>query len=666
MLTKARTLPAVHAARFCLLCLGSLIAASAVTESTSGQKIQSEEHNDAPIARLTAAVNAALGLRAATIVTLAIDPDSTDEPIVAVVPIEGVPFILDLEPYSVRGENYQVLAQIADGSSLVRVEPGPVRTLRGSLVGVPGSVVAGSLLQDGLHARIVFPDGGEYWIEPIGSRVAGASPNDYVVYHGDDVLKSGGSCGTDATLVAPVGKGVGVGQGGVAGGGESICVAEFAADADYEYFQAYGSVSAVEARINSIINTVNVQYERDVGITHIITTIIVRTAEPDPYSEMYVGPLLVEFRAHWLANHAGIHRDLAQLFTGKDLIHSAIGYAWIGAVCTEYGFSVVRSDWSNNFDCVTAWHAHELGHNWGANHCACADPSYTMNPWGTCANEFHPEYTIPEIIAFRDSRTCLDRCDDGAGGAPPPAPSALSATAMSSSEIDLTWTDNADDESGFEIERSLNGNNQWASIAAVDPNVTSYPDTGLAAATTYFYRLLAYNNNGDSPYSNIDSATTDDDGTASIEAELTGLSITNGTWLSGGLVDLELSDDSYVVIDAAQQGNKYKAESIVTATSPLTSVSQLDLTIEVGVDANNVKITVYLFNFNNNKWSRIDSYAQPQGDTERAYLDLANPNRYVNSTSGEIRVKILTQATANQTPGGYIARIDHVQVDLAP
>ena len=40
---------------------------------------------------------------------------------------------------------------------------------------------------------------------------------------------------------------------------------------------------------------------------------------------------------------------------------------------------------------------------------------------------------------------------------PPAAPAALTATAISYARIDLTWTDNADNEASFEIERSTTG-----------------------------------------------------------------------------------------------------------------------------------------------------------------------------------------------------------------
>jgi hypothetical protein len=92
---------------------------------------------------------------------------------------------------------------------------------------------------------------------------------------------------------------------------------------------------------------------------------------------------------------------------------------------------------------------------------------------------------------------------------PPTAPSGLSATATSSSQINLAWTDNSNNEDGFKIERCQGaGCSSFAQIATVGAGVTSYPDTGLAAATSYSYRVRAYNAGGDSAYSNTASATT--------------------------------------------------------------------------------------------------------------------------------------------------------------
>lgn len=93
-------------------------------------------------------------------------------------------------------------------------------------------------------------------------------------------------------------------------------------------------------------------------------------------------------------------------------------------------------------------------------------------------------------------------------GGPPDAPSNLTATAISSQIISLSWTDNATNEAGFEIQRKEGAGGTYATIGTVGPNVTVYSDIGLNPETTYFYRVRAGNFQGDSAWSNEASATT--------------------------------------------------------------------------------------------------------------------------------------------------------------
>ncbi len=89
----------------------------------------------------------------------------------------------------------------------------------------------------------------------------------------------------------------------------------------------------------------------------------------------------------------------------------------------------------------------------------------------------------------------------------PPAPGDLRVTAVTASQVDLAWTDNANNEQGFKIERSFDGQT-FTEIASVGSNVTTYSDNTVAPATLYFYRVLAFNNFGNSVSSNIVDATT--------------------------------------------------------------------------------------------------------------------------------------------------------------
>ncbi|RJQ22793.1 MAG: fibronectin type III domain-containing protein [Nitrospiraceae bacterium] len=90
----------------------------------------------------------------------------------------------------------------------------------------------------------------------------------------------------------------------------------------------------------------------------------------------------------------------------------------------------------------------------------------------------------------------------------PNAPAGLTAIVVSSSQINLSWTDNSNNEAGFKIERKAGIGGTYTQIASVGADVTAYPDTGLTAGTAYYYRVRAYNSFGDSAYSNEANAAT--------------------------------------------------------------------------------------------------------------------------------------------------------------
>ena len=71
-------------------------------------------------------------------------------------------------------------------------------------------------------------------------------------------------------------------------------------------------------------------------------------------------------------------------------------------------------------------------------------------------------------------------------------PAGLSAQAAAYNRIDLGWTNGSSNESGLKVERSLNGSTGWATIADLPAASSNYSNTGLAAQTTYYYRVSAY------------------------------------------------------------------------------------------------------------------------------------------------------------------------------
>jgi hypothetical protein len=333
-----------------------------------------------------------------------------------IVPIDGVEHTLDLTVHSVRSPLFTVVKQGADGS-FVKLPAGPVRTMRGTVAEIPGSSVAASVGDGGLEAMIMMPDATRYWIEPIGGRVRGAAADNHAVYHDAGVAASGGTCAVvnDDSTNEPLAPAA---EGGAAG--NTLVYAELAVDADVEFVNDFLTPEAAQAQIESIINTINIQYERDLGLTHALTRIVLRTSEPDPYSQTNANFLLDEFKLEWDTVQRNVPRDVAHLFTGKNLDTTVVGVAWRGGssgsgdtVCGPYGYSLVESNCvfgCSSFAAKTDLTAHELGHNWGADHCDCA--GWTMHPSLQTANRFHEVDSIPEMLAFRDTRSCLDVGDE--------------------------------------------------------------------------------------------------------------------------------------------------------------------------------------------------------------------------------------------------------------
>ncbi|HAV43141.1 TPA: hypothetical protein DCX15_03905, partial [bacterium] len=164
----------------------------------------------------------------------------------------------------------------------------------------------------------------------------------------------------------------------------------------------------------------------------------------------------------------------------------------------------------------------------------------------------------------------------------PAAPSNLTATTISSSQIDLSWQDNSDNEQGFKIERKTGAGGTYTQITTVRANVTNYSDTGLAEATTYYYRVRAYSAGGNSGYSDEASVTT---GIAGPPAAPTGLTVTA---VSSSQIDLRWQDNSN-----NEQG--FKIERKTGAGGTYTQIAPVGPNVTIYSDTGLAEATTYYY-----------------------------------------------------------------------
>ena len=335
--------------------------------------------------------------------------------------MNGKDYMVDYTFFSNRSKNFRLMVPSETGE-LVEVEAPPVSTIRGTLRGMKGSSVVGCVTEQGCCARIKFPSGEDCWIEPLSRTLDNpAVAGIHVVYASRDVIEPGKMCGNVTNLAeAAQQRDAQVVDSTILGGAGTISMVQIATEADFEYFSIFRSRNDTLNHIEMLVNVVNSQFESEAQIRHEISDMIVRETSNDPWTTSDGDGLIGQLRTYYRTGpgNGTITGDLCYLFSGRNLTAirdgSSInigGIAGTGELCdARGGFGVVEFNEPLNYD--TNALAHELGHNWGLQHCEVHTqdgcPNHTMHAGNNGSNNFHNSITVPRLIAFRDSLNCVD------------------------------------------------------------------------------------------------------------------------------------------------------------------------------------------------------------------------------------------------------------------
>lgn len=332
---------------------------------------------------------------------------SGDNALVTLTPLEEESWIIDLERHSSRAADYRAVLMGADGASWPARQSEP-STYRGSIRGIPGSMVVMSLPEDDSWlptGAVALPSGANWSICAVG-------PEEVCLTDG---ISSGFECAVDPVHFD---QGVNAGSAGTSRSANrgATSVARIGVEVDHEYVLAYGpDIGAVEARIETIMSMVNMQYDTQVDIFHEIVVLVIWIDAMDPYSGSHSNRLQ-QFASRWDNSMQHITRDMAVLSSG---LGQSAGLAMgIGVVCSEPGLCyavAARGGPGIPFLEDAAVVSHELGHLWGGMHCC---PGHTMQP-----GQFHLNFaqeTRDRIAVVRNvAAPCLTSPPD-VGSAPFP------------------------------------------------------------------------------------------------------------------------------------------------------------------------------------------------------------------------------------------------------
>jgi hypothetical protein len=175
------------------------------------------------------------------------------------------------------------------------------------------------------------------------------------------------------------------------------------------------------------------------------------------------------------------------------------------------------------------------------------------------------------------------------------APSNLTATAATGTQINLSWTNNATTQTGFHIDRATSSDFTQNLVTQTAAGATTFSDSGLTPGTTYFYRVRAFNSSGDSANSNTASATT-----LTLPAATTNF---HPTLVTPTVVDLEW-------VNHAANATSVKVFRALGANTPVTVAvlsPQVNSFFDTGVTAGN-QYTYSIQAFNNAGPSAVQSF----------------------------------------------------------
>ena len=202
----------------------------------------------------------------------------------------------------------------------------------------------------------------------------------------------------------------------------------------------------------------------------------------------------------------------------------------------------------------------------------------------------------------------------------PTAPTGLLATAQSTSSITLTWTDTSTNESGFRIERATSANGTYWQVALTPPDVTTLSDTGLAAGTTYYYRICSGNADGNSAYTPVAQAATL---IVTVPPSPTGLgaTATSSTAISLAWTDASTNEDGF------------RVERATGASGPFTTLAVLAAGTVAYADSALSPVTTYYYRVCSFNAAGSSAYASAQGTTQAVPLPAAPTGLSANGTS---------------------------------
>jgi PKD repeat protein len=328
---------------------------------------------------------------------------------------------IHLYPYDIRTPEYQLRVSTENG--IIALPKGKSKTFRGYFQDGSGEVRL--TIDEGFINGFFHKEGATIFIESANRFEPGLGNDVFVVYDEKDVIPSeNNEC---AVLEAE-----GFGKKNIPDDhdhekvvGECYTV-EIALASDFSMFNQFGTVAGTESATLAVLNNVQTNYDDDFDdeVQFFVSSQFVSSCfscDPAVWSnstDPFV--LLPNFRT-WgnSGGFGGASFDVASLWTNRNFDGSTIGLAYVGVICSNSRYNVLEH-YTGNAPSLRVLQAHELGHNFDADHTNFNGNTTIMAPFINITNDWAP-ISVTEIsnhiAAVANFGNCLSDC--GAVGQPP-------------------------------------------------------------------------------------------------------------------------------------------------------------------------------------------------------------------------------------------------------
>ncbi|QDP86030.1 T9SS type A sorting domain-containing protein [Chryseobacterium sp. SNU WT5] len=399
----------------------------------------------------------------------------------------------------------------------------------------------------------------KYYIESLKNIEKSGDVENYVIYKASDVVERPDlfcQATKDTRGAADVNNDLETGKAGSCNG---QWVNKIATYATYKRFNSAGGTTQVNTEILTILNNVQAFYN-EYNLKLVVTEQKVATCSTcNPWGDRdnNINSLLDGFTSWGPTGFTSTHDQGICFFDGSG--SGAVGLAWVGTICTNNRYNVCDKLGSSSQNRVLV--AHEMGHNFGANHDA-AGSNYIMAPSVSAATTWSSS-SKNAISGHIASRSCLS-CDAGTTPTECNIPTGLAVENLTATAVTLNWND-ISGATGYTLQFRATGSSTWQSF---DTTASVLDLSGLTTGITYQWQVKTKcSSSSSSAYAGGSDFTSETDTPPDTCAAPASASASNITTSSATINWSSAEAPNYYIYVLPSGGNWYLAASELTGTS---------------------------------------------------------------------------------------------------